>query len=252
MKKWLKNILIALPFLAKSLGGFSQNTDETFTEYLSDTNNWKSYEVNSGIKQPEYNSRDSVKKGKTISFKEVQKKLGIKYITELKNLGHGYITSKNEHDAIGSKNYNDLRIIQGIDNGSIIIKTNGKKWTLEGNLSGDPCEKILEEVDCIEKDRIITDEEVSNSLNAKYKNAFFDYASEKLEVPEDEIISVGHGYFTSKNLEGRLDNLGKNYENRFGRPRQTLYKYIGDDAVLTEEEIFLTEKTLNKYLHKQE
>jgi len=61
MKNWLRNTLIAVPFLVGGLKGFSQNTNDEFGKYL-DTAKWKTYEVHEGIKQPEYNSdKDTLK-----------------------------------------------------------------------------------------------------------------------------------------------------------------------------------------------
>jgi hypothetical protein len=244
MKNWLRNTLIAGGVLSGSLKGYSQNSPNIEDAVLKSLQgNWKAYEINSGIEQPkycskdsvvnfldsakwgnyevhegleqpEYHSKDSVKNVELPSFKEIQKKLGIKHITEVKSLGHGYVTSKGEFARLGEEgNYETL------------IK-------LYGELS----EEDLKKVDS-NSDKIITSDEVFRS-----------YASKQLGVSEDEIVFVGNGYVTSKGLEGRLKNLSDNYEKRFEQPRYEIYEHMGKDAVLTEDEISKTEEVIQKYL----
>lgn len=279
MKNWLKNILIAGGVLVGGVKGFAQNNPDSAEKYLQsnelktytlqkdepksydnpvdtakyidylENSEWKTYKVHEGEKPPIYNTKDSISenKPKLVDFKEAKKKLGIKSITELKNLGHGYITSKKEYNTFGGKNYHNLRLIEGINSGTVELNSNGKKEFHKGTLSGDISEKVLSSVDSVH-DHIITEKEISNALNKEYQKAFFDYASETLGVSKKDVIKNGK-YFTSRNLEKKLNILGDVFEKRFQKPREKLYEVIsGEDAIITEGEILKSAEVLKKHL----
>jgi hypothetical protein len=259
MKNWLRNILIAVPFLVGGLKGFSQNTDNDLGKYL-DTAKWKTYDVHQGIKQPEYCdsnvinflntskwdeynvseslkqpeycSKDSVK-NKAISFKEAKEKLGIDYITDIKNLGHGYITSKNKGSLEGrSENYEKLKKIQNLKEGVFY----------------EPFEKTLDEVDA-NNDYIITSKEVNFALEKEKRNAFLKYASIELGVSKDSLVELDKGYVTSKGLEEKLNLLGNIYKKFSGDSIYNIYDIISkDNKVITEDEIVRTARIIKANL----
>jgi len=259
MKNWLRNTLIAVPFLVGGLKGFSQNTDKDFGKYLDgakwksyevhegikqpeycdsnminflDTAKWDDYKVNEGLKQPVYNDKDSVN-NKDISFKEAKEKLGIEYVTDIKNLGHGYITSKDKESLEGkSKNYEKLKIIQNLKDGKFY----------------DPFESTLDEVD-VNNDYVITSAEIDSVLEKEKQNSLLKYASNELGVSENKIVSVGKGYVTSKGLEEKLNILGRVYKKISGDSLENLYDVMSkNDKVITEEEILKTARVLKESL----
>jgi len=69
MKNWLRNLIIAGSLLI-GIKGISQNTDAEFIKHLSDSNNWKNYELNEGHKAPVYNPGDSVEKERTLKIND--------------------------------------------------------------------------------------------------------------------------------------------------------------------------------------
>ena len=259
MKNWLRNFLIAVPFLVGGLKGFSQNTDNDLGKYL-DTAKWKTYDVHQGIKQPEYCdsnvinflntskwdeynvseslkqpeycSKDSVK-NKAISFKEAKEKLGIDYVIDIKNLGYGYITSKDKGNLEGrSENYEKLKKIQNLKDGVFY----------------EPLEKTLDEVD-IDNDYIITGDEINFALEKEKRNAFLKYASNELGVSKNEIVSVGNGYVTSKGLEEKLNLLGNVYKKISDDSIENIYDIISkDNKVITEDEIVITARIIKANL----
>jgi len=223
----------------------SNKTDSAFMDFLE--RDWKGYETQIN-EQPAYNSEDSVKNYELPSFREAKKKLGIDYVTELKSLGYGYVTSKPEYSSLGEgTNYNELKKISALRNGSLKLNYNGRKGFLEGKSIGEPSEKTLDNVDA-DDDHIITDDEISNAMKLEYQKAFLKYASKELGVPESEIVFVDKNHVTSRDLENRLSKISESYETHFEKPRGTLYNCMGKDAVLTEDEISKTEKVLSKYL----
>ncbi|MFH1503672.1 MAG: hypothetical protein ABIE36_03370 [Candidatus Diapherotrites archaeon] len=225
MKKWLRNSLIAGIFLTGSLG------------------------IN-GQEFPDSNA----------SIREIKKELGTDNQLNLRSLGHGYVTLKGfgEYNPNDKKlymnmldgNFDDLRTLEGITNGSIKLKSNGKRTLLYGNLYGEPSKKTLEEIDCIKRDYIITPKEISQCLNKKYEEALINYASEILEVPKEEIVNLEGGYVTFKDLKESLKILSDFYKEYIG-PKEDLYDLMSEeDKVITEEEISITARAIEKTIEK--
>ena len=238
MKNWLRNLIIAGGLIVATSCGNLKNMIQSQEKAVP--------------KGPKV-----VISGREFNLEEIKKELGTDDRFYIVPLGNGYVTSREKHTPfLLSEKYQKMRMLEGLNSGSLKLETNGKKPLLIGKYFGEPSKETLEEIDCIKKDYIITPEEISSALEKKLKEkekeSLFEYASKTLGVPKEEIVDVGEGYVTSKYLKGAIERMSEFYEKNFG-PKKDLYNMMSkEDRVINENEFLITLLSIDKTINKLE
>jgi hypothetical protein len=174
-------------------------------------------------------------------FKEMKKELGVEYLTQLRNLGHGYWSKADPASNSALKYYSAMQ------NGGVY--SNGKRAIVRGTSTPWLSEEALAKMD--NGNKIITLDEIQNAIQNEYAQAFEKYAEKTLGVPKNEIADLPGGYKTTVELKERLSGLKDLTKDILKMEPEDFYKEItGKDGVIIKEEFLYVANEADKVLKK--